>query len=292
MNVNRKILTAILAILISIEIGSFANDTEIVVKRLDEHVVTVSIMHYTSLVVIGTKEVLITDPANAKRARLLKKEIEKITVKPVGKVVLSHEHFDHTGGTEVFSGAEIIAHENIREFEGLDPLEMVPDTITTTFSKHMMVDMGTTKVTLHHFGVGDGVAAAIVFLPEERIVFSSDMYLDHGLNPGVYLTDTNLLGNRKYLNILAGWELKHAVNAHSVNTDPAALKATAVFLNDLYDAVLPRVQAIMTEAPGKMVPKILALSQTLEMPRYKDWPNYQDLPAYVRLMAFSIVHGG
>ena len=38
----------------------------------------------------------------------------KITSKPVGKIVLTHEHFDHTGGTEIFSKAEIIAQKNVK----------------------------------------------------------------------------------------------------------------------------------------------------------------------------------
>ena len=69
-------------------------------------------------------------------------EIAKLTEKPVGKIVLSHEHFDHTGGTEVFQGAEIIAQENVNGVSDLDPLGMFPDKVDQTFETELDIDMG------------------------------------------------------------------------------------------------------------------------------------------------------
>ncbi|WP_371170935.1 MBL fold metallo-hydrolase [Aliiroseovarius sp. 2305UL8-7] len=160
-----------------------------------------------------------TDTANGFRAGLLANEVAKLTDKPVGKIVLSHEHFDHTGGTEVFEGAEIIAQENAVAVADLDPLGMFPDTLDQTYATNMDIDMGTTLVRLHHFGAADGVANTIVQLPNEKSVAVADMYVDGGLNPGLFLTDANLLGNRKVLNEVASWDIEHAVNAHTTNTD-------------------------------------------------------------------------
>lgn len=262
------------------------------VSQLSEHVYTVSLQHYTSLVVIGRDDVLITDTANPYRAGLLKQAIRKLTDKPVGKIVLSHEHFDHTGGTEVFPDAQIIAQENILDYAGLDPLDMVPDTIHQTFRQQMTIDMGTTRVELLHPGVADGIAVAIIRLPAEKIVLSADMYVDEGLNRGLYLTDTNLLGVRRTLNTMISWQPVHAINVHSGSTDPAPMIATAGFLNDLYDQVLPEIQATLASNPSLLLPRIAEMSQTLQLPEYQHWPNYQDLPVYIRKMAFAIIHGG
>ncbi|WP_261844830.1 MBL fold metallo-hydrolase [Aliamphritea ceti] len=280
----------VLSLFIGTQSAQATGDTK--TTQLATNIYTIDLLHYTSLVVIGEEEVLITDTANPYRANLLKQEIQSLTEKPVGKIVLSHEHFDHTGGTAVFPDAEIIAHENIHDYEELDPLDMVPDTIHQTFSTHMTIDMGTTQVELQHMGIADGAAVAIVHLPAENIVLSADMYVDEGLGRGVYLTDTNLLGVRKTLKTLISWQPKHAINVHSSSTDLAPLVATAKFLDDLYDLVLPEIKNTLATNPSQLVPRIIEMSENLKMPAYKDWPNYQDLPVYIRKMSFAIIHGG
>jgi hypothetical protein len=285
-------LAAALAMGSALSTMAMAAGNDVLTQQLDEHVYMMSYGNYTSLVVIGEDDVLISDTANPHRAALLQAEIATLTDKPVGKIVLSHEHFDHTGGTDVFENAQIIAHDNLTAFAGLDPMDLVPDHVDVTYEGSLSIDMGTTNVELHYMGAADGLAVSVVYLPGEKIVMTADMYVDEGRNPGVFMTATNLLGSRRILNTLATWDLNHAINAHSVQTDLAPMIATAGFLNDLYDAVLPVVQQTAQENPAGLVPAVLELSQTLQMPAYETWPNYQDLPEYVRKMAFAIIHGG
>ncbi|WP_438465901.1 MBL fold metallo-hydrolase [Marinomonas sp. PE14-40] len=264
----------------------------VLVQKLAEHVYAVSMFNYTSLVVIGKNDVLITDTANSFRAKKLKSEIAKITDKPVKRIVFTHEHFDHVGGTNVFPDAEIIAQRNIIEYEGLDPLNMVPDVIHKTFDKFLAIEMGTTKVELHHFGAADGLAVAAIYLPKEGIAVSADMYVDDGLGAGVFLTDTNMLGNRLLLKKLVEWDLNYAINVHSRRLDLAPLVATKKFYDDLYDLVLPEIEAQLKSDPSRLVSRIIEMSETLEMPAYKNWKNYHDLPVYIQKMSFAMIHGG
>lgn len=288
MNMLRRIVTA--TVFISLWCTSaFAGETQ--VKKLADNVYMVNMLHYVSLVVIGDKEVLTTDTANPYRASLLRDEIAKLTDKPVGKLVLTHEHFDHTDGTEVFAGADIIAQENAKSVIGLDPLDLFPDEIDITFDEKMVIDMGTTSVELLYFGSADGAAAIVVYLPEEKIALTSDLYLEKELHRGILMSDTNLLGKRDTLNAMVNWNLKHAVNAHLETTNPAILIDAAGFLNDLYDAVLPRVEE-MLKNPKNLVGDIVEMSETLKLPKYKNWKNYNELPEHIRQMAFALVHGG
>ncbi|MEC8205040.1 MAG: MBL fold metallo-hydrolase, partial [Pseudomonadota bacterium] len=55
----------------------------------------------------------------------LKAEIEKLTDLPVTHIVLTHEHFDHIGGTDSFPDAEIVAQDNIHAVLPLDPLDCI-----------------------------------------------------------------------------------------------------------------------------------------------------------------------
>ena len=268
-----------------------AHAQEVNVNKLTDDVYAIHFVGYTSLVVIGQEDVLITDTAGAFRAGVLAEEIAKITDKPVGKIVLTHEHFDHTAGTEVFADAMIIAQERASAVADHDPLGMFPDKIDVTYDTNLDIDMGTTLVRLHNFGAADGVAGSVVQLPNEKIVATSDMYIDFGLVPGMFLTDTNLLGNRKVLNEIATWDVEHAVNAHSTSTDPAPLVEMAGFLNDLYDAVQPQIIEFFNDRRN-LSANIVKLSDSMEMPEYQDWPNYSDLSDYVFKMSFALMHGG
>ncbi|WP_199852724.1 MBL fold metallo-hydrolase [Aquimarina sp. Aq78] len=262
------------------------------VLNLDKNVHAISLMGYTSLVVEGDNEVLITDTANPVRANILKKEIEKLTDKPVGKIVLTHEHFDHTGGTEVFKDAEIIAQKNVKNLDGLDPLDLFPDTIDILFEKHLTINLGTTVVELKYLGAADGAAIAVVHLPKERIVVTSDMYTDEGINEGIFLSHTNLLGTRYLLKTILSWNLNHSINTHSSRTDITHLKETVAFLDDLYEAIISRLKKMDKNNGHELLNEVFRLKKSLKLPKYKDWKNYKDLPVYIQKMGYDIIHGG
>lgn len=263
-----------------------------VVQRLTDNVYSIFTVFYSSLVVIGADGVLITDPANSYRAGLLKAEIAKLTDKPVTTVVLTHEHFDHVGGTEVFAGAKIVAQQNVKAVFPFDPLGIAPKTVDVTFALEHTIDVGGSEVVLKHLGAGDGVATTIVYLPKERIVATADLYDEKQLTLGAFLDDKNMLGVRSILNTVAKWDLKHAVNAHSTGTDPKILRDNAVYYNDLYDAVFPTVAKTTTDNPAGIWDLPVSLPKSVRLPKYKSWKNYDQLPHHVRRMVLAIIHGG
>ena len=289
--VFKAIVAGIIAFM-GVMTNAAAAGPEVKTQKLADNIYAISIMHYTSLVVVGDDGVLITDTANSFRAGVLKGAIAEITTLPVSKIVMTHEHFDHVGGTEVFPNAEVIVQENFEMFRGKDPLGMLPRRVDVQFSDSMTISMGTTTVQLKHFGPADGIAIAVVYLPKEGIVVTSDMYAERSLTRGIFLTDTNVLGNRQILNELATWNLTHAISTHSDNTDVRHLLEAAEFHNDLYDAVYPVLERVYKENPGKLVSTVLELGRTVKLPKYEDWANYKDLPEHVRKMGFAITHGG
>ena len=101
-----------------------------------------------------------------------------------------------------------------------------------------------------------------------------------------------MLGVRAILNEISGWKLRHAVNAHSIGTDPQILRANAKYYNDLYDAVYPTVEATAKNNPAKLWELPASLPKTVELPQYKSWKNYDQLPHHVRRMVLAIIHGG
>ncbi len=263
------------------------------VTKLTNHVYSVFWGFYNGLVVIGRDGVLVTDPANDNRAAVLKAEIEKLTDLPVTHIVLTHEHFDHIGGTDSFPDAEIVAQDNIHAVLPLDPLDLAPDDIDVTFDDRHVIDMGTTRVELRFYGAADGVAATVVYLPQDGIAFTADLYEEARFTPASFLEDTNMLEVRRILNEMGGWPLTHAVTAHSTGTDPAILRANIRYFNDLYDTVFPPIEAAANSGNQfAMFDLVNTLPKTVVLDAYSEWDGYEHVPGHVRRMALAIIHGG
>jgi glyoxylase-like metal-dependent hydrolase (beta-lactamase superfamily II) len=71
------------------------------VNKLGEGMYNIFEGGYNSLVIISEDDVLVTDTSNSHRAEILKKEIAKLTSNEVNMIALTHEHYDHVGGTDL-----------------------------------------------------------------------------------------------------------------------------------------------------------------------------------------------
>lgn len=249
----------------------------------------------SSLVVVGDNGVLITDPSNNGRAQSLQAEIAKITTAPVTQIVLSHEHYDHAGGTGIFPDAEIICHRNCKAHFDLDTLGDVPDQIDRTFDDRLDLTVGGKTVQLHYLGPGDGDATTIVYMPAEQIVATADLYEPRALTHKNWVHDKHFAGVRHILNTISQWDITHAINAHSTGTNPTDLMENVDYYNDLYNAVKAVVDQAIMQAGGQAFGAYGlydTLPQTLELPKYQNWTNYDtSFPSHVERMLLSIYHG-
>ena len=285
--------------------GEFQPPPPMMVK-LDDGVYNYFASFYGSLVVVGEDEVLITDPANPFRAEGLKAAVAELTDAPITTIVLTHEHYDHVGGTGVFPDAKVVCQWNCEAIFALHPsrtdpnkaplgLSDVPDMVDETFDDFKEIRVGDTVVELHYMGPGDGDATTVIWLPNEKIVATSDLYEPRELSGAEVVDDKNFTGIRKILNEISAWDLALAVNSHSLGTDPRDLRENVEYYNDLYDAVKAEVDAAISAAGGAAFGAyglFDTLPQTLELEKYKDWGNYDTaFPKHVERMLLSIYHG-
>ena len=274
-------------------LGTIASAQETPMTQVADGVYHFFAMGYSSLVVIGDDGVLVTDPSFTPRAELLKSELAKVTDTPVTHIALSHEHFDHVGGTELFEGADIILQENGIDILKLSPLMPMP-AVSTTFDDTHTVDLGGQTVELHHLAVADGVATTVARVTSSNVVFSADLYMPQELSPHEFKEDTNFVGSGVVLNTVADWNPSYAINGHSGGNSVDALRENSELLNKLQATVEARFQeAFASGDPAAPWNLLFSISGEVEMPEYADWKNYDTaFPGYVRRMALSVLHGG
>ena len=153
-------------------------------------------------VVIGAEAILLVDSrASHRQADQLIGELRTLSKLPVGWVVNTHFHWDHTWGNSRFPNAVLWGHERCRtemidhgEMERQRVLKGMPeehhDAIsevvitppTETFAISCSVDIGGRAVVLCHHGLGHTNSDITVRVLDAGVIFAGDL-LEEGAPP-------------------------------------------------------------------------------------------------------------
>lgn len=271
--------------------ATYAQDVQLL--EAGDGVFQFTAMGYSSMVVVGDNGVLVTDPANSTRAQMMIDAVAGVTGQLITHVALSHEHYDHVGGTELFTHAEIIIQEDGVGVLDLSVFGPAPQ-VSTTFDNSLTIDLGGVSVDLLHHAPGDGVGTSIAWVPSQRTVYSADMYERDEFSIPQFKEDTNFVGVREILNEMVALDPLYAINSHDDGNSVEALKVNAVMMNELYDAVNARFQvALASDDGGAVWGLYFSIADQVKLDQYSDWENYDTaFPNYVWRMAASMFHGG
>jgi glyoxylase-like metal-dependent hydrolase (beta-lactamase superfamily II) len=151
-------------------------------------------MKPVSWIVTG-EGVVVIDPGAPRSAALAKKAIRELTDQPIKYIIYTHHHMTQLRGASVLmeDDTEIIAHEDLileldlrqRLDEYYDRLNKIqfdmsasPSTTVPypniTYADRTSLELGGTVVDLRHV-VGEADDYTVVFLPEQKIVWTADL---------------------------------------------------------------------------------------------------------------------
>lgn len=153
-------------------------------------------------VVLGEEAVLLVDSrASHRQADQLRKELATLTELPVGWVVNTHYHWDHTWGNARFGEAALWGHDMCRsemiengEAARRQVLEWMPvehhDAVnevvitppTETFPSSALLDIGGRVVELRYHGLGHTNSDIVVRVADAGVLFAGDL-LEEGAPP-------------------------------------------------------------------------------------------------------------
>ncbi|MFD5000823.1 MBL fold metallo-hydrolase [Streptomyces buecherae] len=178
----------------------------------------------------GRSTVMVDTAATERRARALRETV-LASGAPLPRVLVNtHHHGDHTYGNWVFlPEATTVGHAACRaetlasgrQLHALWPevdfgtIEIAPPTLTYTDSLTLYV--GEIEVRLHHSGVAHTRGDTIVWLPEQRVVYTGDLVF-HGGTPFVLMG--SLAGSLAAVERLRALGAETVVPGHGPITGP------------------------------------------------------------------------
>ena len=197
-------------------------------------------------------------------AQTVIEHIRTVTDKPIKYVVLSHYHAVRVLGASGYEAQHIICSEATRdmivergaqdyksELQRFPRLFQAAETIpgltwpTITFADRMTMWLGKLQVDIIHAGRGHTKGDTIVWLPEERTLFSGDL-VEYGATP--YCGDAHYKDWPETLQKLRDLKAEALVPGrgealHGEQAVEEGIAGTQQFLADLYKAVSASAQA-------------------------------------------------
>jgi len=238
-------------------------------------------------IVIGDDAVMVIDTqATPVMAQDVIRRIREVTDKPIKFVVMSHYHAVRVLGASAYQAQHIIASEDTRdlivergaqdmksEIERFPRLFQAVETIpgltwpTITFKGEMTLWMGSLEVKLMQVGRGHTKGDTVVWLPQQKILFSGDL-VEFDATP--YAGDAYFSDWPQTLDNLAAMNPVALVPGRGAAlTTPAMVQAglagTRGFVSDLYANVKAGAAA------GKDLHAIYKDTHAAMKPRYGNW---------------------
>ena len=238
-------------------------------------------------VVIGDDAVMVIDTqATPVMAQDVIRRIREVTDKPIKYVVMSHYHAVRVLGASAYGAQQVIASQDTydlivergaqdmkSEIERFPRLFRSVETIpgltwpTLTFVGKMTLWLGKLEVQLLQLGRGHTKGDTVVWLPQQKILFSGDL-VEYGATP--YAGDAYFQDWPKTLDKLAALEPVALVPGRGdALTTPQlvrdGLAGTKAFISELYTNVKAGAAA------GKNLNAIYKDTHTALKPRYGQW---------------------
>ncbi|QQS14107.1 MAG: MBL fold metallo-hydrolase [Rhodospirillales bacterium] len=263
-------------------------DKKITFSRLSDHAYAFTAEGDPNTgIVIGDDCVMVVDAqATPAMARTVIERIRTVTDKPIRYVTLTHYHAVRVLGASGYEPQHIIASEATRElivergqqdwkseFQRFPRLFRDADSIpgltwpTITFKDRMTLWMGKLQVDIIHAGRGHTKGDTIVWLPQERVLFSGDL---------VEFAATPYAGDAYFQDWPATLQTLRDMNAEALVpgrgdalTTPAAvesgLASTQSFIAELYAEVKRRADS------GADLKTAYDAALAAMRPRYGNW---------------------
>ncbi len=240
---------------------------------------------YLSMFVVTMDGVIAIEPVNSNHSKGMLKAIREVTDQPIRYLLISHNHWDHANGGQIFrdEGATILAHVEAYEWMKANPHDdlALPDESWAGMRKDIV--LGGTTLELHYMGMNHGLGMTVFRLPNEKILYVADLVAPKRVLFAI-APDFNIKEHLRTLKAIERLDFDVAVYSHNASGKPTGTKAdateTIAFINDLQAAIFAEFKK---GTPFAQVPG------AVKLPKYKDWAMYDQ---WLHLNAWKLMLEG
>ncbi len=225
---------------------------------------------YTSMFVVTNDGVIVVEPVNTEHSNGMLKAIRSVTDQPIRYLLHSHNHWDHSGGGQVFrdEGATIVAHVEAYEWMKTNPHRdmVLPDESWAGYRKDIV--LGGRTLELHYLGMNHGLGMTVFRLPQEEIVFIADLVTPNRLLFTI-VPDFNVKEWLRTLRDIEAMDFETAIFTHGIPAVGSKKDVTGnrEFIEDLQSAI---------HAEFKKGTNPFMIPNVVKLPKYKDWAMYDE----------------
>lgn len=228
--------------------------------------------HYYSMFVVTGEGVVAIESVNTAHAKGMLQAIREITDQPVKFLLHSHNHWDHSGGGQVFkdAGATTLAHAEAYAWMKANPGQdtAVPD--QSWSGKRKDIVLGGTTIELHYLGMNHGLGMTVFRLPEQKVAYIADLVTPKRVMFAI-VPDFNIREWERSLGEILAMDFDRAVYSHNESADPLPggtkqdAADTLAFIQELRGAIYAEFEK---GTNPMMVP------DKVRLPKYQDWAMY------------------
>ena len=229
-----------------------------------------------SMFVVGEDNVAVFETFHSGHSRKLLEAVQNITDKPIKYAFISHNHWDHASGGQVFSnaGAQTVMHKRAADWVEANPGRDTASPGIIWSGDRKDFDMGDFTVSMHYLGLNHGMGLTIFTIPERRAAYIADLVSPNRVMFSV-VPDFNIGEWERSLGEILELDFDIAVCSHNelpMEEAMAGCTRTHVveerqFIRDLRNAILAEFE----KGTGFMeIPKAVRL------PQYSHWIGYEE----------------
>ncbi len=266
----KKILVVFMWVLL-VPFTAFAESKEIKPVKIADDVYVYDAGMYLSMFMVTKEGVIVIEPVSSAHSKGMLKAIRSVTDKPIRYLLISHNHWDHANGGQVFrdEGATIVAHVEAYEWMKANPHDdlALPDESWAGLRKDIV--LGGRTVELHYMGMNHGLGMTVFRLPKEKIIYVADLVAPKRVLFSI-VPDFNIGEWKRTLKEIEALDFGLAVYSHNASGQPTGTKAhvtqTIEYIEDIQSAIM---------AEFKKGTPFVEIPNAVKLPKYKDWAMYE-----------------
>ena len=227
---------------------------------------------YISMFVVTSSGVIAMEPVNTKHAQGLLKAIRSITQKPVRYLLITHNHWDHSSGGQVFrdAGAKILVHNEAYQWMQENPGRDMALPDEGWKGKRKDITLGGTTIEMHYIGMSHGLGMTVFRVAQQKVIYIADVVTPDRVAFAM-VPDFNIKEWIRALSEIEKMDFNKAIFSHSGNKAPFGTKADVIknreFIQDLQGAIV---------AEFKKGTNFLKIPQVVKLPKYENWMMYKE----------------